>query len=146
MTNELVDAIEKLITKVDELGGAVAGVEAGFQKSEIEKNAYRISQEIERKDRVIVGVNEFVSPPQPYQPLRVDESVATDQTTKLTTIRSARDEKTLADVLEKLKNAAQGDENLLPLIKSALLSNGTVGEICNALRSVWGSYRAPESW
>ena len=146
MTNQLVEEIEMLIAKVDELGGAVAGVEAGFQKSEIEKNAYRISQEIERKERVIVGVNEFVSPPQPYQPLRVDESVATDQSAKLNKLRSDRDEKTLADVLEKLTSAARSDENLLPLIKSALLANGTVGEICNALRSAWGSYRAPESW
>ena len=59
MTEEIASRIEELIAKVDELGGAVAGVEAGFQKSEIEKNAYRISQEIESKDRVIVGVNEF---------------------------------------------------------------------------------------
>jgi methylmalonyl-CoA mutase N-terminal domain/subunit len=146
MTEQLVAEIEKLIAKVDDLGGAVAGVEAGFQKSEIEKNAYRISQEIERKDRVIVGVNEFVSPPQPYQPLRVDESVAAEQSEKLEKLRSARDEHAISAVLKKLQVAAQGDENLLPLIKAALLANGTVGEISNALRSVWGSYRAPESW
>ncbi|MEY3101416.1 MAG: hypothetical protein RL435_562, partial [Actinomycetota bacterium] len=65
---------------------------------------------------------------------------------KLEKLRSARDEHAISAVLKKLQVAAQGDENLLPLIKAALLANGTVGEISNALRSVWGSYRAPESW
>jgi methylmalonyl-CoA mutase N-terminal domain/subunit len=91
MTTELVDEIQALISKVDEMGGAVAGVEAGFQKSEIEKNSYRIAQEIEGKTRVIVGVNEYISPAEPYKPLRVDESVAHEQSAKLATLRKNRD-------------------------------------------------------
>ena len=146
LTKQLVEEIEKLIAQVDELGGAVAGVEAGFQKSEIEKNAYRISQEIERKDRVIVGVNEFVSAPEPYQPLRVDESVATKQSAKLKKLRSERNQGALTVALENIKVAAEGTENLMPHIKSALLCGGTVGEICDSLRGAWGTYRAPESW
>ena len=146
MTIEMVAQIEKLIAKVDELGGAVAGVEAGFQKSEIEKNAYKISQEIERKDRIIVGVNEFTSPPEPYKPLRVDESVAKEQSEKLAQLRAKRDNALVESALNKLKVIAQGSENLMPPIKAALLANATVGEISTALRSVWGSYRAPESW
>ena len=146
LTKQLVEEVEKLIAQVDELGGAVAGVEAGFQKSEIEKNAYRISQEIERKERVIVGVNEFVSAPEPYQPLRVDEWVAAEQSAKLQKFRSERDQGALTDALEKVSVAAKGSENLMPLIKSALLCGGTVGEICDSLRGVWGTYRAPESW
>jgi methylmalonyl-CoA mutase N-terminal domain/subunit len=146
LTRQLAEEIENLIAEVDHLGGAVAGVEAGFQKSEIEKNAYRISQEIERKDRIIVGVNEFVSDPEGYQPLRVDESVAREQSAKLQKLRSERDLSTLSDALEKIRGAAEGNENLMPVIKSALLCGGTVGEICNALRDVWGTYRAPESW
>lgn len=146
MTSELVTEIERLIAKVDELGGAVAGVEAGFQKSEIEKNAYRISQEIEAKERIVVGVNQFTSPAEPYKPLRVDESVASEQREKLKVLRSQRDEKALASALAHLKQVAQGQENLMPSIKAALLANATVGEISQTLRSVWGSYRAPESW
>lgn len=146
MTEELVTEMESLIAEVDRLGGAVAGVESGFQKSEIEKNAYRIAQEIESKDRIVVGVNEFVSPAQPYQPLRVDESVATTQRTKLEKLRRSRDEHVLQTALSDLQQAAGSDTNVMPIIKRALMAQGTVGEISNALRKVWGNYRAPESW
>lgn len=146
MTTELANAITALIAKVDELGGAVAGVESGFQKSEIEKNSYRIAQEIESKSRVIVGVNEYTSPPEPYQPLRVDESVAHDQCTKLAALRKNREHASVNRALQDLALAAQGDENLLPAIKGALLADATVGEISDVLRSVWGRYRAAESW
>jgi methylmalonyl-CoA mutase N-terminal domain/subunit len=138
--------IEKLIAKVDELGGAVAGVEAGFQKSEIEKNAYRISQEIESKERIVVGVNEFTSPPEPYKPLRVDESVAKEQSENLAKLRAERDNTALQIALDTVQATARRSENLMPAIKAALVADGTIGEISTALRSVWGSYRAPESW
>ncbi len=146
MTAELVFEIEKLIDRVDQMGGAVAGVEAGFQKGEIEKNAYRISQEIESKERVIVGVNDFISQPEPYKPLRVDESVAHEQSARLGELRARRDQVVLNRVLTELAEGARGRANLMPAIKSALLAGGTVGEISQTLREVWGSYRAPESW
>lgn len=146
LTTELVKSIEALIAKVDELGGAVAGVEAGFQKGEIEKNAYRIAQEIESKNRIIVGVNEFTSSPESYKPLRVDESVAHQQHEKLAKLRASRDETRCISALTKLAEDAQSQVNVMPAIKAALLAHATVGEICQALRSVWGTYRAPESW
>ena len=146
MTTELVDEIQALIAKVDEMGGAVAGVEAGFQKSEIEKNSYRIAQEIEGKTRVIVGVNEYISPAEPYKPLRVDESVAHEQSAKLATLRKNRDRDRVDNSLKAVVATARSDENLLPALKAALLADATVGEISDALRSAWGSYRAPESW
>ena len=146
MTEEIASRIEELIAKVDELGGAVAGVEAGFQKSEIEKNAYRISQEIESKDRVIVGVNEFTSAPEPYQPLRVDDNVAAQQREKLAALRNRRNNDAVVEKLEKVTAAAKSDMNLMPLIREALLADATIGEISDALRAAWGTYRAPESW
>ena len=146
MTEEIASRIEELIAKVDELGGAVAGVEAGFQKSEIEKNAYRISQEIESKDRVIVGVNEFTSAPEPYQPLRVDDNVAAQQREKLAALRNRRNNHAVVENLEKVTAAAKSDENLMPLIRETLLADATIGEISDALRAAWGTYRAPESW
>ena len=94
----------------------------------------------------MVGVNEFVSPAQPYQPLRVDESVATTQRAKLEKLRRSRDEHVLQTALSDLQQAAGSDTNVMPIIKRALLAQGTVGEISNALRKVWGNYRAPESW
>ena len=146
MTEEIASRIEELIAKVDELGGAVAGVEAGFQKSEIEKNAYRISQEIESKDRVIVGVNEFISTPEPYQPLRVDDNVAAQQREKLAALRNRRNNNSVVENLAKVTAAAKSDVNLMPLIREALLADATIGEISDALRAAWGTYRAPESW
>ncbi len=146
LTVELVAKIEELIAKVDAMGGAVAGVEAGFQKGEIEKNAYRIAQEIEAKSRIVVGVNEFTSSPEPYKPLRVDESVAREQRDRLAELRKRRDNSSVEQALSKIVVAAEGSSNLMPPIKEALLAHATVGEICNALRTAWGSYRAPESW
>ena len=126
LTEQLAQEIEALIKRVDEMGGAVAGVEAGFQKGEIEKNAYRIAQEIESKERLVVGVNEFISESQPYKPLRVDESVANEQSQRLKTLRARRDSKALDQALAALADGAKGDANLMPLIKSALLADGTV--------------------
>ena len=146
MTTEIAVAARELIAKIDQMGGAVAGIEAGFQKGEIEKSAYRISQEIESGNRVVVGVNAFVEEASPYLPLEINPEIAKEQTAKLAKLRESRDQSEVTKALAALGVAAKGESNLLYPMKAALLANATLGEISDALRGEWGSYRATEIW
>ena len=144
MTTEIATAAKDLIAKIDQMGGAVAGIEAGFQKSEIEKSAYRISQEIESGNRVVVGVNAFVEEASPYLPLEINPEIAKEQSTKLSKLRESRNQDEVSKALSELSKAAKGELNLLYPMKAALLANATLGEISDALRKEWGIYRATE--
>lgn len=146
MTTEIATMAKALIARIDQMGGAVAGIEAGFQKSEIEKSAYRISHEIESSERIIVGVNAFVEEMSGYTPLEINPEIAKEQSVKLAKLRAGRDKNKVAKALEDLRQAAKSETNLLYPMKNALLENVTLGEISDALRLEWGSYRATESW
>lgn len=146
MTTEIATAAQELIAKIDQMGGAVAGIEAGFQKSEIEKSAYRISQEIESGNRVVVGVNKFVEEASTYSPLEINPEIAKEQSAKLLKLRESRNQDDVKKALAELSTAAKSELNLLYPMKVALLANATLGEISDALRSQWGSYRATEIW
>mgnify|MGYP000701626677 CR=1 FL=1 len=112
MTTEIATAAKDLIAKIDQMGGAVAGIEAGFQKSEIEKSAYRISQEIESGNRVVVGVNAFVEETSPYLPLEINPEIAKEQSTKLSKLRESRNQDEVSKALSELSKAAKGELNL----------------------------------
>ena len=146
MTTEIALAAKELIAKIDQMGGAVAGIEAGFQKGEIEKSAYRISQEIESGNRVVVGVNAFMEEASTYLPLEINHQIAKEQGAKLAKIRESRDQSAVTKALADLGTAAKGKSNLLYPMKVALLADATLGEISDALRGEWGSYRATEIW
>ncbi|MFE4964982.1 methylmalonyl-CoA mutase [Streptomyces sp. NPDC056660] len=141
MTDDVEGAAVGLMRAVEELGGAVAAIEAGFQKGEIERNAYRIARETEAGERVVVGVNRFrLDEEEPYEPLRVDPAIEARQTERLARLRAERDRPAVDSALAALKEAAQGDDNVLPPMKEALRARATVGEVCDALREVWGTY------
>ena len=141
LTNELEAAIDELLAKVDELGGAVAAIEQGFQKEGIERSAYRDAQEIESGDRVVVGVNKYVTDDEDsYAPLRVDPAIEAAQAERLKTLRSDRDAGEVARRLDDVRKAAAGTDNVLYPLKEALRARATVGEVCDALREVWGEY------
>lgn len=127
--------------QVEEFGGAVAAIEKGFQKQEIERSAYRIAQQIDNAERVVVGLNKFkVSEEEPYEPLRVDPAIEAQQVERLAKLRAERDQPAVDKALADLTTAAQGNQNCLYPMKEALKARATVGEVCNALRSVWGVY------
>ena len=141
MTDEVEAATVELMAKVEELGGAVSAIEHGFQKSEIERNAYRISLETDAGERVVVGVNRFkLDEEEPYEPLRVDPAIEAQQADRLTALRATRDQHVVDAALAALQKAAQGADNVLYPMKDALRARATVGEVCNALRGVWGTY------
>ncbi|WP_279331553.1 methylmalonyl-CoA mutase family protein, partial [Streptomyces sp. OS603R] len=141
MTDDLEAEIVALIDKTEQLGGAVRAIEHGFQKAEIERNAYRIAQETDSGERVVVGVNRFqLDEEEPYEPLRVDPAIEAQQAERLTKLRAERDQMTVDTALAALRKAAEGEDNVLYPMKDALRARATVGEVCNALREVWGTY------
>ncbi len=142
ITGELEAAALSLIQAVEDCGGAVAAIEQGFQKSEIEAAAYRVAHEIDSGARCVVGVNGFVtSDDETYQPLRVDPQIEADQCERLAALRRERDNRAVTRALGDLRVAAAGTENVLPPLREALALLATGGEIANALRDVWGVYQ-----
>jgi methylmalonyl-CoA mutase N-terminal domain/subunit len=147
LTDEVEEASRSLMSSVEELGGAVAAIEHGFQKNEIEKAAYRIAQEIDAGERTVVGLNRFtLDIEDPYEPLRVDPAIEAQQAERLARLRTTRNDDELQRHLDDLRAAAEGTDNVLVPMKAALAARGTVGEVCNALREVWGVYHPPDAF
>ncbi|MGW4593946.1 acyl-CoA mutase large subunit family protein [Streptomyces sp. NPDC004457] len=147
MTDEVEASALELMGKVEDLGGAVGAIERGFQKTEIERNAYRIAQETDSGERVVVGVNRFqLAEEEPYEPLRVDPAIEARQAERLAVLRAERDRRAVDAALAGVREAARGDGNLLYPLKDALKARATIGEVCDALREVWGAYSPGETW
>ncbi|MGA9747340.1 MAG: methylmalonyl-CoA mutase family protein [Nocardioides sp.] len=150
LTDQVEAEARKLMAQVEDLGGAVAAIEKGFQKNEIEKSAYQIAREIDGDERVVVGVNRFrLDEEDPYEPLRVDPAIEAQQCERLATLRKERDNAEVEKHLAALKEAASGEgagHNVLYPMREALRARATVGEVCNALRDVWGVYSPPDAF
>jgi methylmalonyl-CoA mutase, N-terminal domain len=142
MTDEVETAALELMARVEDFGGAVAGIEAGFQKQEIERSAYQITQEIDSGKRTVVGVNKYtIDVEEPYEPLRVDPAIEAQQAERLVKLRAERDNAAVAKALDAMKRAAESDtENVLYPMREALAARATGGEVSHALRAVWGTY------
>jgi len=142
MTDEVEALAVKLMDQVAGFGSAVEAIEAGFQKREIETSAYKVAQEIDSGERVVVGVNRFVlAEEEPYEPLRVDPAIEANQAARLAALRSSRDSSAVSSALSAVRSAAEGTDNVLPPMREALRARATVGEVCDTLREVWGLYR-----
>jgi methylmalonyl-CoA mutase, N-terminal domain len=145
MTSDVEARARELMDQVDSLGGAVAAIEQGFQKAEIERSAYRIAREVDAGERKVVGVNAFVTEQdEKYEPLRVDPAIEQAQAARLAELRSRRDAAAVVARLDDVRRAASGDANLLYPLREALRALATIGEVCDALRDVWGVYKPPE--
>ncbi|MGV1004493.1 MAG: acyl-CoA mutase large subunit family protein [Candidatus Nanopelagicales bacterium] len=139
LTDEVEAAAVALMNKIEELGGAVAAIEKGFQKSEIENSAYSVAQEIDNGERMVVGVNKFtIEAEEKYEPLKVDPTIEEQQCAKLAALRAERGD--ITPLLEAVKAAAISGANVLYPMKEALKARATVGEVSTALREVWGEY------
>jgi methylmalonyl-CoA mutase N-terminal domain/subunit len=142
MTDEIESEILRLMSKIEALGGARAAVEVGYQKNAIEESAYDYALQVEKAERVIVGVNKFeIAQEEKYQPLRVDPKIEAQQIAKLAKVRASRDNKAVEAALAQLSAAAQSSANVLYPMKKALTLKATGGEIADTLRAVWGSYQ-----
>ncbi|HEY7388015.1 MAG TPA: methylmalonyl-CoA mutase family protein [Bryobacteraceae bacterium] len=141
LTAETERAANDYIRRIDEMGGMIAAIEAGFPQREIAAASYRYQREVEAGERVIVGVNRFQAEDEPIEVLEIDEGSAAKQCAKLEELRKRRDNGRVCASLDALRRSAEGSENTMPCILDAVRAYATLGEICDALRSVFGSYQ-----
>ena len=141
LTNRIESDAEQYIDKIEDMGGMIRAIESGYIQGEISNSAYEYQKKVEAKERIVVGVNKFqIEEPPPSGLLRIDMSVGERQAEKLRKLRSERNSQAVISSLDQLKKAAEKDENLMPLILDALREQATLGEICDALREVFGEY------
>jgi len=145
LTDKMEDEALNYFRKIDSMGGMVAAIEKGFPQREIQDSAYQYQKAVERGEQVIVGVNKYTMTDEPSEVpiLVIDESVRTHQLERLDEVRARRDHGSVANSLEKLKQAARDQENTMPATLEAVRSYATLGEICSALRDVYGIYEEP---
>ena len=142
LTNEMEEKAMDYIQKLDDMGGAIPAIEKGFFQKEIADSAYKYQKEIDEKERIIVGVNEYkIEEKYPIEILRIDPKVEEEQVARLQKLRRERDNRKVKEALEKLHYEAEKDVNLMPTIIEAVKSYATLGEICDVLRDVYGEYR-----
>jgi methylmalonyl-CoA mutase N-terminal domain/subunit len=143
LTDELEARARELIERVDELGGAVAAIEAGFVQEEIERAAFEWQREVEAGERVVVGVNAFEEASEErVELLRIDPEAERRQLERTARVRAERDAGQADAALAAVRETARGEANLLPVLREALRARCTVGEICETLREEWGTYDA----
>jgi len=143
---EMTDQIEKeaadYINKIDAMGGVIAAIEAGYIQTEIQNSSYQFSKEMEKGERVIVGMNKFqVKENEHLDLLKIDIKVQEDQIKSLNHVKSIRNNKEVEEKLNALELASRGENNLMPYILDAVKSYASVGEICNTMRAVYGEYK-----
>ena len=144
LTDEVAARAQDYLDQIDRMGGAVAAIEKGFPQKEIGDAAYRYQREIEKNERIVVGLNKFQTAEEPLKDLLiVNQAMADRQVARLKELKSTRDNGAVQKALAELKTAAQGDANLMPLILKVVQTLATLGEICDTLRGVFGEYEAP---
>lgn len=145
LTQKMEDGTQEYFRKIDSMGGMVEAIEKGFPQREIQDSAYQYQKAVERGDQVIVGVNKFQMEAEPGEVsiLVIDDSVRQHQVERLEETRAKRDNGAVANALEKLRLAAQAGDNTMPATIDAVRAYATLGEICSALRDVYGVYEEP---
>jgi methylmalonyl-CoA mutase N-terminal domain/subunit len=140
LTNEVERGAWDYIEKIDSMGGMVAAIERGYPQREIAEASYRYQMAVDRKEKIIVGVNDFVSEEKALEILQIDETVAHRQADRLRKLRAERSSAEVSRRLTVLRTTAKGKENLMPFIFDAVKAYATLGEICDAMRDVFGTY------
>jgi methylmalonyl-CoA mutase, N-terminal domain len=141
LTRDMEDGALAYFDTIDKMGGMVSAIERGFPQREIAESSYRFQQAFERREKIMVGVNEFVQQDDPpIQILYIDDSASDTQLAKLDALKQRRDRDAVARALDAMRTAARTTENLMPRILDAVRAYATIGEMCDALREVWGEY------
>ncbi|UCC19624.1 MAG: methylmalonyl-CoA mutase family protein [Promethearchaeota archaeon] len=141
LTNKMEEEAEDYFRRIEELGGVVPALKANFFQKEIANASYKYQQEIENRERTIVAVNQFGKrEPCSIPLLKIDEEVASEQIRKLNKLKEERNNVKVQEILERLKEAARGTENVMPFIIDAVREYTSIGEIINALKEVFGTY------
>ena len=141
LTNEVEEKAWEYIRKIDEMGGAVAAIEAGYIQKEIASSAYQYQRDIESGDKVIVGVNKFTIEEPPFENLfTVDDTIRQVQIDKINKVKASRDNERVKQTLIALEEAAKDGSNVMPKILDAVEAYATLGEVCDVMRGVFGEY------
>jgi methylmalonyl-CoA mutase, N-terminal domain len=140
LTNEVEAGAWEYIRRIDAMGGMVAAIEKSYPQREIAEASYRYQMAVDKKEKIIVGVNDFVTPEKPLDTLQIDETVAHRQAERLTKLRADRSAAEVERRLAALRKASEGSENLMPFLYDAVKAYATLGEICEAMRTVFGPY------
>jgi methylmalonyl-CoA mutase, N-terminal domain len=143
LTNDIEAEALEYFRRIDAMGGMVAAVEKGFPQREIQEAAFQFQKAVERKDKIIVGVNDYVMDEKPFPILYIDETVAEEQTARVAALKASRDNESVRAALSSLQETARGTGNLMYPILDAARAYATLGEMCDALRDVWGEYQEP---
>jgi methylmalonyl-CoA mutase N-terminal domain/subunit len=142
LTRDLEAEAEEYFRRIDAMGGMVAAIERGYPQRELAESAYRFQRDVEQKRQIIVGVNEFASVGlEPVPILQIDERVAEQQLARVDRLRRTRNKVTVSRALDRLRHAAAGTGNTMPALLDAVRAYATIGEMCDALRDVWGEYQ-----
>ena len=143
LTEEIEERASKYIEKIDAMGGSVKAIENQYMQNQIADSAYRYQKALEEKEKVVVGVNAYVQEDeQPVDVFEVDDAIRQQQAEKIENLKKRRDNASVEEKLKALKQAASGDENLIPHILGCVEAYATLGEISNALREVFGEYES----
>ena len=140
LTNEVERGAWDYIEKIDALGGMVAAIERGYPQREIAEASYRYQVALDKKEKIMVGVNDYVAQEKPLEILQIDETVAHRQAQRLRKLREERSSDAVARQLAALRKACQSKDNLMPYILDAVKAYATLGEICDAMRDTFGTY------
>ncbi len=140
LTNEVERGAWDYIEKIDAMGGMVAAIERSYPQREIAEASYRYQMAVDKKEKIIVGVNDYVAQEKPLEVLQIDETVAHRQAQRLSKLRADRSNDEVSRRLATLRKAAEGKDNLMPFLFDAVKAYATLGEICDAMRDVFGTY------
>ena len=141
LTLDMEEGAYKYFDAIDRMGGMVAAIEAGFPQREIAESSYRFQQAFEKKEKIMVGVNAYVDANEPPFPiLYIDDQASEQQLARLADLRKTRDNAAVSRTLAVLKDAARAGENTMYPLLDCVRAYATVGEMCDALREVWGEY------
>ncbi len=142
LTNELERQAYDYFDRIDRLGGVIAAIEQNFQQREIAEASFRYQSEVERGERVIVGVNRYEQADEtPIDILRIDAALEQKQIERVRAVRARRDGAKVEKALARLRTDAEGDANLMPAIMDCSRAYTTMGEMCDTLREAWGTWR-----
>lgn len=144
LTNEMEEGARQYFHKIDAMGGMIRAIERGFPQREIQEASYQYQKAVEKRQKIVVGVNEFVVDNEPpIEVLQIGPEVQEHQVKRLKRLRSRRNNQAVQKALSALEEAARSDKNLLPFLIEAVKEYATLGEMCNALKEVFGIYQEP---
>ncbi|MCZ6485336.1 MAG: methylmalonyl-CoA mutase family protein, partial [Acidobacteria bacterium] len=144
LTNEMEEGARKYFEKIDAMGGMITAIEKGFPQKEIQEASYQYQKAVESKEKIVVGVNEFaLDQAPPIETLQVNPTLQEHQVRRLKRLRARRSTAAVRRTLSELKEAARSDQNLMPFLVDTVKEYATLGEMCDTLKEVFGTYQEP---